>query len=48
MKRGKEAEKGKGQRARERRLKEGKAWSSEIAGLTQVRGVYRRLMGLMG
>jgi hypothetical protein len=44
----KEAEKGKGQKARERRLKEGKAWSSEIAGLTQVRGVYHRLMGLMG
>ncbi|KAI5440099.1 hypothetical protein KIW84_025451 [Lathyrus oleraceus] len=33
---GKEAEKGKGQKARERRLKEGKAWSSEIAGFTQV------------
>jgi hypothetical protein len=39
---GKEAEKEKGQRARERRLKEGKAWSSETTGLTQVRGVYHR------
>ena len=38
----------KGQKARERRLKEGKAWSSEAAGLTQVRGVYHRLMGIMG
>jgi len=43
----KEAEKGKGQIARERRLKEGKAWSSEAAGLTQVRGFYHRLKGIM-
>ena len=38
----------KGQKARERRLKEGEAWSSEAAGLTQVRGVYHRLTGIMG
>ena len=25
-----------------------RAWSLEISGLTQVRGVYRRLMGIMG
>jgi hypothetical protein len=37
-------EKGQKGRARE----EEKAWSSEIAGLTQVRGVYHRLTGIMG
>ena len=40
-------EKGK-KRTRERRLKEGEAWSSEAAGLTQVRGVYHQLTGIMG
>jgi hypothetical protein len=38
---GKEEEQGQ-------RLEKRKAWSLEIAGLTQVRGVYRRLMGIMG
>ena len=43
-------ERGKGQRgrARGRRLEKRRAWSLRFAGLTQVRGVYRRLMGIMG
>ena len=41
-------EKGQRGRAREQRLKNGKARSLEIAGLSQVRGVYLRLMGIMG
>ena len=42
-----EEEKGKG-RARGRGLKKRRARSLRFAGLTQVRGVYRRLMGIMG
>ena len=46
MKRKKEAEKGKGQKAREQRL-EKSLKLRDFAGLTQVRGVYRRLMGII-
>jgi hypothetical protein len=41
---GREEEKG----AEEQRLKNGKAWSSKIRRIVKVRGVYRRLMGIMG
>jgi hypothetical protein len=40
-------EKGK-KRTREQGLKGGEVWSSEAAGLTQVRGVYHQLTGIMG
>ena len=49
MKREKRQKSGKrAKRTREQGLKGGKLEAAEIAGLTQVRGVYRRLMGIMG
>ena len=39
--------KGQRGRARERGLKKGKLEAKGFAGLTQVRGVYCRLMGIM-